>query len=186
MSAWKEIARIVTAKIARELSVMPFLASGVAFGLLFPVVDVEKAASVALLVGGVVGGAELMNRKREVDFRKACEDFKAIQRRDAEAFLQLAERVGGTRSLDKLDMEDIAVEGLVFRKYMSWPPVPWPSIGGPLCPQCGKNLSFAPGRGLPWMKKVRYSCLCGFTKDLDDAPYVLYMRVRRHLNFPIP
>ena len=171
---------MITSKLIGSLTALPFLAGIAVFGCIRIWGSSEQATAVALFVFGVVALTELIQEKKQAKFLKMYQDFEAIRVNDTKTFLQFTDRVFGHGTLGELDTKDIPVDGLVFRHATTLKPSPFSSLAGPLCPKCGKNVSFAPAR----FGGMLYSCLCGFKKTAKKDPYSLYMEVRRHLNLP--
>ena len=177
----EKIYELITKKLVGDLTALPFLASFIALGSVYYVTNFEQAAAAALAFLGVAGTAEIIISKRKTEFAQACQEFNALQCRDGVTFLKFTEHVFGRKALQRLDTKDVAVHGLVFREITTREPSFMRSIAGPLCPKCGKNVSY---ELLPVTARVRYTCLCGFKTVLKKDPKTLYMEVRRHFNLP--
>ena len=164
---------------------MPFLAGIIACGAVYLFTGLPQAAAVAAAVFGIAGAAEYAHGKSDAQFAKSSEKFRSLRTRDSETFLKFTDKVFGSLPAAGVKTQELQHLGLLFRYITTVSPGPFGAIAGPLCPVCGKNLSFSLRRFPPGFAMVRYECLCGFCKTLRKDPLSLYKEVRVHFNLPL-
>jgi hypothetical protein len=182
MRVLENIADLVSKKVIGNVSVVSLMISIALSGIFSLFFGFYQSAAFTLIAFGIIGFTEVSFRNAKTRFSQGMKKFNAITSDDSEAFLKFSDNVFGVRGW-KAETEDIAVGGLVFRRFTTDKPSPFQTISGPLCPECKKLLECRMVSIFPWA--IRFGCLCGFRSTKLTHPEKIYKRIRNHYNFPI-
>ncbi|MBI2472056.1 MAG: hypothetical protein HYV59_12580 [Planctomycetes bacterium] len=181
---FREALKLITLKLVGGLTVLPFLAGIIAFGLVYPFVSIKQSTSVALFIFGIVGITEHSYRVGKTNFLRILDTHKRLMADDSETFLKFSDRVLGIGKW-KAVYKDITIYGLVFRNTTTDRSSAFQTVDGPRCPLCKGHLSYTWVFRYPFDNRCRYYCPCGFTKTMKETPETLYKIVRTHFNLPL-